>query len=101
MLQIIIDITSGLEVLHQVNLIHGNLKLENVLIDTKGNAKISEYGISKVLRYSTKYKNLRYESLEVLKGGAMDSSNDIWGLGCIAYELCCYEVSLDCYIVAV
>jgi serine/threonine protein kinase len=41
------EILSGLEYLHENNILFRDLKLENILFDEKGNLKITDFGLSK------------------------------------------------------
>ncbi len=41
----VIDILNGLSFLHEMKIVHANLKLENVLISSKAIAKISDFGL--------------------------------------------------------
>ncbi|KAJ7574150.1 kinase-like domain-containing protein, partial [Mycena floridula] len=42
-------ITSGLEYLHSKNIVHGDLKVQNILVDKQGNPSICDFGISKIM----------------------------------------------------
>ncbi|KAJ7882461.1 kinase-like domain-containing protein [Mycena leptocephala] len=42
-------IAAGLEFLHANNIIHGDLKAQNVLVDKKGTPRICDFGISKII----------------------------------------------------
>ncbi|THH01835.1 hypothetical protein EW145_g6845 [Phellinidium pouzarii] len=50
-LNVLIDVASGLEFLHTFspNIIHGDLKAANVLINNSGSAMLSDFGLSKIL----------------------------------------------------
>jgi len=92
------DITKGLQYLHSNNVIHRNLNPDNIIIDSKGTPKVTNFAISKILKdiHSKSYKilqNYGYMSPEVLKGEPFDSSADIWSLGCILYQLCTFKVT--------
>jgi len=67
-------------------------------MDSLGNPKISDFGISKTLENSKKYTNsivgsYFYMSPEALKGDSYSTSSDVWSLGCIMHELCTFKVS--------
>jgi NIMA (never in mitosis gene a)-related kinase len=63
-----------------------------VLISKVGQAKIADFGISKVLEASSMLANTSlgtpyYLSPEVCLGQGYDSKSDMWMLGCILFEL--------------
>ena len=43
------QIIEGIEYIHSKNIVHRDIKLENILIDLKNNIKICDFGISKIL----------------------------------------------------
>eukprot|EP00826_Nyctotherus_ovalis_P013163 TRINITY_DN13519_c0_g1_i13.p1 TRINITY_DN13519_c0_g1~~TRINITY_DN13519_c0_g1_i13.p1 ORF type:complete len:161 (-),score=18.64 TRINITY_DN13519_c0_g1_i13:746-1228(-) len=73
---------SGLKYLHDNKVMHGNLKSDNVLLDKKGNLKLTDYGL--VREQDRKV----YLNVGVSEGKVYDFADDIWSLGCILYELC-------------
>jgi serine/threonine protein kinase len=77
------------------NIIHGDLKLENILIKReKGRMiyKLTDYGMNKeFLELSENLLELngapKYTAPEILKGGISDKKSDLWSLGVIIYIL--------------
>ncbi|GMF53126.1 unnamed protein product [Phytophthora fragariaefolia] len=66
----------GLRYIHENNIVHGNLKLSNILIDADGHAMLSDFGLSTLCTYSclsqskiesSTPKNLRWRAPECLK----------------------------------
>ncbi|KAF8172259.1 kinase-like domain-containing protein, partial [Mycena galopus ATCC 62051] len=48
----VLDVASGLDFLHANDIVHGDLKPQNVLVDKQGTARICDFGISKILNRS-------------------------------------------------
>ena len=89
------QILSGLKYLHENNIIHRDIKLENILYDSKKNiAKIGDFGLSRQFDYdlSTIYTDVGtypYKPPELLLGLTHYSTSfDIWSTGCILVEIC-------------
>eukprot|EP00826_Nyctotherus_ovalis_P008204 TRINITY_DN12117_c0_g1_i1.p1 TRINITY_DN12117_c0_g1~~TRINITY_DN12117_c0_g1_i1.p1 ORF type:complete len:154 (-),score=28.13 TRINITY_DN12117_c0_g1_i1:525-986(-) len=74
----------GIECLHKSNFVYRDLKLENVLIDTEGHIKLSDFGLSKEGIAAGKKKSyticgtLDYVAPEVLKGHGHNKAVDWW-----------------------
>ena len=87
----VLELCLGIKEIHKHNLIHRDLKPENIFIkDNK--IKIGDFGISKQLQISEKYAFSAvgtnfYMAPEIIKGEKYNTKIDIWGLGCIIYEL--------------
>ena len=109
-LKYLFDILSGVEFIHQQKIVHRDLKPKNILIGNDGHLKICGFGIFRQLRTTrihtiSSIGTLGYASLEVLNEGKYSDSADMWSIGCILYELCCFklpypikETSLNEYI---
>ncbi|KAL7108929.1 hypothetical protein ACP275_06G143900 [Erythranthe tilingii] len=86
--------TRGLLYLHKnVNIIHGNLTSSNVLIDEHTNAKIADYGLSKLMTAAANANviatagALGYRAPELSKLKKATTKTDIYSLGVIILEL--------------
>ena len=87
-----IELILGLEFLHKNNMIYRDLKPENLLMDSKGHLKISDFGLSKILdspdeKAYTLCGTPQYLAPEILKNKGYDKSVDWWSLGCFLYEM--------------
>eukprot|EP00775_Hariotina_reticulata_P004708 gene4708-4959_t len=95
----LLDIASGLDFLHSIGVVHGDLKTANVLLkgstrDVRGFAcKITDFGLSRVLdmdatHISTRtYGTLVYMPAELLLHGRMTQATDIYSFGLMMWEL--------------
>ena len=86
------QIADGVEYCHSRNLVHRDLKLENILVESHDlcNLKIVDFGISSIAhseRYA--YGSLKYMAPELVSGKNTDTDPklDIWSMGCILFEM--------------
>lgn len=83
----------GLAFCHARQVLHRDLKPQNLLINSRGELKICDFGLARAKSIPTKsYSNevvtLWYRPPDVLLGNTdYDHSIDMWGVGCIFYEL--------------
>jgi serine/threonine protein kinase len=93
------QILDGLDYLQNLNIIHGDLKPENLMFEDNShkNIKIIDFGSSIILNkgntfYSkTYYQSRWYCSPDVILGLNLTHHIDLWSLGCIIYELATKE----------
>ncbi|KAF4579435.1 G2-specific serine/threonine protein kinase [Pleurotus pulmonarius] len=73
-------------------ILHRDLKPDNVFLDEANAVKLGDFGLSKALAQSnfanTYVGTPYYMSPELMQEKAYDSKSDIWSLGCLIYELC-------------
>ncbi|NDE13970.1 hypothetical protein EBZ80_03475 [bacterium] len=87
-----IQVLSGIAYLHQKGIVHRDLKPENVLIDAENRAKITDFGLARVLPTTeptagTPVGSALYASPEQRAGVAYGTETDIYSLGMILFEL--------------
>ena len=99
LIHIFVDILNGVKELHNTiieseGIIHRDLKPDNIMIDDKMNVKIIDYGLSKIIDFSsitstgTQIGSPLYMSPEQLKDSKhIDYRADIYALGIILYEM--------------
>ncbi|GAA5880392.1 hypothetical protein JCM16303_003925 [Sporobolomyces ruberrimus] len=91
------QILTGLDYLHEREIIHRDIKGANILVDNKGNIKISDFGISKKVEDNllsgakvhrpSLQGSVYWMAPEVVKQTAYTSKADIWSLGCLVVEM--------------
>ncbi|XP_040385782.1 putative cyclin-dependent kinase F-2 [Oryza brachyantha] len=86
------QLLSGAKRIHDAGLMHRDLKPDNVLVDSRGNLKICDLGLSQSTAAPPPYSNpigtRWYCAPEILLGSTdYDDRVDSWSLGCIMAEL--------------
>ena len=86
---LMLKIIDAVKLIHSYNIIHCDLKPDNILFDNNGNIKIIDFGISvnDQKNYFKKYGSVKYCSRNQLVGIKIDLTTDIYSLGIIFYEL--------------
>ncbi|KXN89682.1 Mitogen-activated protein kinase kinase kinase 5 [Leucoagaricus sp. SymC.cos] len=110
-LPLISDVVNGLQYLHDLGVVHGDLKGENVLISDEGRGLITDFGTSHINTASAatgslSSTTLRFSAPETVLGNKKPTKEfDIWSLGCLFYAILSrkppfYQYQLEVQIIA-
>ncbi|RMZ53873.1 hypothetical protein APUTEX25_005619 [Auxenochlorella protothecoides] len=94
------QIVSGVEYCHRNMVVHRDLKPENLLLDSRMNVKIADFGLSNVMRdghfLKTSCGSPNYAAPEVISGRLYAGPEvDVWSCGVILYALLCGSLPFD------
>ncbi|MFS8031891.1 putative protein kinase CAMK-AMPK family [Helianthus anomalus] len=94
------QIISGVEYCHRNMVAHRDLKPENLLLDSKCNVKIADFGLSNIMRdghfLKTSCGSPNYAAPEVISGKLYAGPEvDVWSCGVILYALLCGTLPFD------
>lgn len=94
------QIISGVEYCHRNMVVHRDLKPENLLLDSRANVKIADFGLSNVMRdghfLKTSCGSPNYAAPEVISGRLYAGPEvDVWSCGVILYALLCGSLPFD------
>lgn len=87
------QICEGLAEAHRLGVVHRDLKPQNIMIDTDGNVRLMDFGISRLLKSKgithtgTMIGTPEYMSPEQTMAKEIDQRSDIYSLGIIFYEM--------------
>jgi serine/threonine protein kinase len=95
-LEVALQIASGLEAIHELGVIHRDLKTANLMRDSRGQIKLMDFGIAKewgaegttqVTATGTALGTPEYMSPEQAEGEKVDFRSDIYAFGIVVFEL--------------
>ncbi len=96
---IAIQVGRGMEAAHAKNIIHRDIKPQNILISTEGKAKVTDFGIARAVSNNTisadVMGSVHYASPEQARNGFVDAKSDIYSLGIVMYEMVTGRVPFD------
>lgn len=87
------QLTSAIAHAHQNQIVHRDIKPQNILMDQEGNVKITDFGIAIALtatsftQTNSVLGTVHYLSPEQARGGTATKKSDIYALGIVLYEL--------------
>ena len=88
--QLGIDMCQALELCRRYNIIHRDVKPENIFVSEIGNYKLGDFGIARQMEKTSgnmsKKGTINYMAPEVYKGEKYDATVDIYSLGLVLYR---------------
>lgn len=94
-----IQIASGIQAAHEHNIVHRDIKPQNIIVSDSGKIKVTDFGIAKAATgdtiASSTMGSVRYLSPEQARGGYSDARSDIYSLGITMYEMATGKVPFD------
>ena len=96
---IAIQVARGIEAAHNKNIIHRDIKPQNIIISTDGKVKVRDFGIAKATSSNTISSDVmgsvHYASPEQARNGFVDGRSDIYSLGIVMFEMVTGRVPFD------
>ncbi len=96
---IAIQVGRGIEAAHNKNIIHRDIKPQNIMISTEGKVKVTDFGIARAATSNTISSDVmgsvHYSSPEQARNGFVDGKSDIYSLGIVMYEMVTGRVPFD------
>lgn len=87
------QLTSAIEYIHEIGIMHRDIKTLNIFFMQSGLLKLGDFGIAKILDSKmdlaeTQVGTPLYMSPEIIEGKKYSNKTDLWALGCVMYEIC-------------
>lgn len=92
-LGVAIQIAQALEHAHKNNIVHRDIKPQNILVTRGGISKVTDFGIARaatattITTSSNSMGSVHYFSPEQARGGFVDFKSDIYSLGIVMFEM--------------
>ena len=87
---IAIQVARGIEAAHNKDIIHRDIKPQNIIISTEGKVKVTDFGIARAASANTisadVMGSVHYASPEQARNGFVDGRSDIYSLGIVMFE---------------
>lgn len=98
-ISIAIQVARGIEAAHNNQIVHRDIKPQNIMISHEGKVKVTDFGIARAATSNTIHSDVmgsvHYTSPEQARNGFVDGKSDIYSLGIVMYEMVTGRVPFD------
>ncbi|KAM0037943.1 putative protein kinase RLK-Pelle-WAK family [Helianthus debilis subsp. tardiflorus] len=95
-LHMCLEIARGLNHLHtKMNILHGDIRSSNILLDKNWKAKIAYFGISKLHPTNQEVGMKVYEDPEYVTIGELKRESDVFSFGVVLFEIFSWRLAYD------
>jgi len=105
------DVAEGLHYLHLCDVIHGDLKGANILIDEDGHARLTDFGLTSIILGDKSVLSFQdahptpattWQAPEISQGGVVTKEGDVFTFAMVAVETFTeHPTAIQCYAAAV
>ncbi|KAG8921830.1 hypothetical protein FRC02_012336 [Tulasnella sp. 418] len=92
------DVAEGLSYLHALKIVHGDIKGENILVNSKGRASLCDFGMSHFIEKAIQMTGfttttnqsggtMRFMSPELFEDKPKTTMSDMWAFGCVILQI--------------
>jgi eukaryotic-like serine/threonine-protein kinase len=88
-----VQIGEALQEAHSRGIVHRDIKADNIMVNTKGQVKVMDFGLAKIkgalkiTKSSSTLGTLGYMAPEQIQGGVVDARSDIFAFGVVVFEM--------------
>jgi serine/threonine protein kinase len=92
-ISVAIQIAEALQEAHSKGIVHRDIKADNIMLTSKGQAKVMDFGLAKLkgslklTKTSSTVGTLGYMAPEQIQGGEVDHRSDIFSFGVLVFEM--------------
>ena len=100
-LNYLIQIAEALKIAHNKNIIHRDIKSQNIMVTRDNRVKVTDFGIARMAGNATMtvtnavMGSVHYFSPEQARGQKVDARSDIYSMGIVLYEMLTGDVPFD------